>query len=99
MAPSDDAVSTLIWWLRTTDWLWTIIGGFYLLAYLFWYIPALSELPRSLQDPPEQFPWHWSLDFVVTALTGGVLLLLGFLRATEFTDRSRDRDETRPTHE
>ena len=28
-------------WLRRTDWLWMIIGGFYLVAYLYWYIPAL----------------------------------------------------------
>lgn len=62
--------------------------GFYLLAYLFWYIPALAELPRSVRDPPGQFPWHWPLDFAATGVAGGVLLLLGFRRATEFADSS-----------
>lgn len=69
-------------WLRRTDWLWLIIGGFYLVAYLFWYIPALWALPGSVRDPPPRFPWHWPLDFVATGLAGGVLLFLGFRRAT-----------------
>ena len=34
-------------WLRRVEWLWMIIGGFYLVAYLFWYIPALEDLPRA----------------------------------------------------
>lgn len=72
-------------WVRRVDWLWLIIGGFYLVAYLFWYLPALVKLPRSAWDPPEQYPWHWTLDFVATALAGGVLLFLGFRRATELT--------------
>lgn len=70
-------------WLERTDWLWMIIGGFYLVAYLFWYIPALSGLPGSFVDPPAPFPWHWTLDFVATGLAGGVLLVLGFGRATD----------------
>lgn len=78
----------LVSWLRTTDWLWSIVGGFYLLAYLFWYVPALAGLPGSLRDPPDQFPWHWPLDLVATGLAGGVLLLLGFRRATAFAEAS-----------
>ena len=73
-------------WLERTGWLWTIVGGFYLLAYLFWYVPALVGLPGSLRDPPTGFPWHWSLDFVVTSVTGTVLVFLGFRRATELSD-------------
>lgn len=84
MTQNEVAESRLFRWLRTVDWLWMIIGGFYLLAYLFWFIPALSRLPESVRDPPEQFPWHWPLDFVATGLTGVVLLLMGFRRATEF---------------
>jgi len=72
-------------WLRRTDWLWMIIGGFYLVAYLFWYIPALAALPGSVRDPPEPYPWHWTLDFLATGLAGAVLLLLGFGRATELS--------------
>lgn len=72
-------------WLHRTDWLWTIIGGFYLSAYLFWYIPALAALPGSVSDPPEQYPWHWTVDFTATGLTGAVLLTLGFSRATELS--------------
>lgn len=48
-------------------------------------IPALSTLPESVRDPPEQFPRHWPLDFVATALTGGTLLLFGFRPATGLT--------------
>lgn len=95
MARNDGAISTLLSWIRTTDWLWMIIGGFYLLAYLFWYVPALSGLPRSVRDPPEQFPWHWPLDFVSTGLAGSVLVGLGFRRATEFTDGTRDAERER----
>lgn len=87
--------STATDWLRKTDWLWLIIGGFYLLAYLFWYIPALGRLPRSLGDPPSQFPWHWPLDFTATGLTGSVLLFLGFRRATELTEQA-DQPESSP---
>lgn len=83
-------------WLRATDWLWMIIGGFYQLAYLFWYIPALSRLPRSVRDPPGQFPWHWPLDFTATAVSGGVLLLLGFQRATSLSTGSRDAEREIP---
>lgn len=78
-------------WIERTDWLWTIVGGFYLLAYLYWYVPALAGLPRSLRDPPGQFPWHWSLDFVATDVTGSVLLFLGFRRATELSVGRRGR--------
>ncbi len=85
MTPNGDA-SPPVSWLRTTDWLWAIIGGFYLLAYLFWYVPALARLPQSLRDPPEQFPWHWPLDFVSTGLAGAVLLYLGFGWATELAE-------------
>lgn len=59
-----------------------IIGGFYLVAYLFWYIPALSALPGSVTAPPPPFPWHWTLDFAATGIAGVVLLYLGFGRAT-----------------
>lgn len=72
-------------WLRRTDWLWKVIGGFYLVAYLYWYIPVLENLPESVSDPPSPYPWHWPLDFVATGLAGGVLLFLGFRRATELT--------------
>jgi amino acid transporter len=72
-------------WLRRVEWLWMIIGGFYLVAYLFWYIPALEELPDSVREPPAPYPWHWTLDFVATGVAGGVLLFLGFDRATEAT--------------
>lgn len=85
MTPNEGGESSPFRWLRTIDWLWMIIAGFYLIAYLFWYIPALSTLPQSVRDPPGQFPWHWPLDFVATALTGGILLLFGFRRATELT--------------
>lgn len=95
MALNGAGGSRLVAWLRTTDWLWMIIGGFYLVAYLFWFIPALAGLPRSVRDPPERFPWHWPLDFVSTALSGSVLLLLGFRRATEFTTGSRERGQQR----
>ena len=77
-------------WLRRTDWLWMIIGGFYLIAYLFWYIPVLETLPSSTRTPPEPFPWHWPLDFTATALAGGILLYLGFDRATAISDSSTD---------
>lgn len=76
---------SLLTWVRRTDWLWAIIGGFYLVAYLFWYLPALVGLPGSVRDPPERYPWHWPLDFAVTGIAGGVLLYLGFRRATELT--------------
>lgn len=72
-------------WLIRTDWLWTVIGGFYLVAYLFWYIPVLKGLPDSVGDPPAPYPWHWPLDFVATGLAGSVLLFLGFRRAAELT--------------
>lgn len=73
----------LLDWLERVEWLWMIIGGFYLVAYLFWYIPALSALPGSVVTPPSPFPWHWTLDFLATGIAGGVLLVLGFLRATK----------------
>lgn len=73
----------LLDWLTRLDWLWMIIGGFYLVAYLFWYIPAMSALPGSIMEPPHPFPWHWSLDFVATAIAGGILLVIGFLRASK----------------
>lgn len=79
-------------WLRRTDWLWMIIGGFYLVAYLFWYIPALWALPGSIHDPPSPFPWHWALDFLATGLAGAVLLFLGFGRATELMSAGEDDD-------
>lgn len=67
--------------IKELRWLWEIIGGFYLLAYLYWYIPALESLPTSFLNPPQPFPWHWTLDFVATGLTGVILLILGFSRA------------------
>lgn len=72
-------------WLRRTDWLWMIIGGFYLVAYLYWYIRALAGLPGTVRDPPPRFPWHWPLDFIATGLAGAVLLFLGFRRGTELS--------------
>ncbi|MFC5134554.1 MULTISPECIES: hypothetical protein [Haloferacaceae] len=72
-------------WLARTDWLWAVIGGFYLVAYLFWYIPVLRGLPDSVGNPPAPYPWHWPLDFAATGLAGGVLLFLGFRRAAELT--------------
>lgn len=69
-------------WILRVDWLWMIIGGFYLIAYLFWYIPALTGLPGSVPRPPAPFPWHWPLDFLATGVAGGILLVLGFRRAT-----------------
>ena len=30
-----DTRATVGSWLRRTDWLWMIVGGFYLVAYLF----------------------------------------------------------------
>jgi hypothetical protein len=84
---------TVLDWLRRTDWLWTIIGGFYLVAYLFWYVPALRALPDSLQDPPPRFPWHWPLDFLATGLAGSVLLVLGFGRATALSPPAEATDE------
>lgn len=83
-------------WLRRTDWLWMIIGGFYLVAYLYWYIPALRAVPDSIRDPPSPFPWHWTLDFIATGLAGGVLLRLGFGRATELSSTDVD-DESDPS--
>lgn len=76
--------------LRRTDWLWLVIGGFYLLAYLFWYVPPLAGLPGSVRDPPERFPWHWPLDFASTGLSGAVLLYLGFHRAAALTATADD---------
>lgn len=73
-----------------------IIGGFYLLAYLYWYIPALSALPGSVRDPPPRYPWHWTLDFVATGLAGAVLLFLGFRRATRLTP-ARERPDVTPS--
>jgi hypothetical protein len=62
-----------------------LIGGFYLVAYLYWYVPALKALPESLGDPPAPYPWHWTLDFAATGVAGGILLFLGFRRATALT--------------
>ena len=78
-------------WLGRTDWLWMIIGGFYLVAYLYWYIPALWPLPDSIRDPPARYPWHWPLDFLATGITGSILLFLGFQRATELTSSDSHR--------
>lgn len=78
-------------WLHRTDWLWQIVGGFYLLASLFWYLEALAELPGSLRDLPGDYPPHWPLDFVVTGLAGGVLTYLGFRRATDLSTGRLER--------
>lgn len=83
-------------WLTRTDWLWTVIGGFYLVAYLYWYIPVLTDLPESVGDPPAPYPWHWPLDFVATGLAGAALLFLGFRRATELT-RAGVEESSEPT--
>lgn len=79
-------------WLQRTDWLWMIIGGFYLVAYLFWYIPALKGLPESVRDLPAPYPWHWTLDFLATGVAGAILLFLGFRRATELIPSRREED-------
>lgn len=70
-------------WLHRLDWLWMIIGGFYLVAYLFWYIPVLARVPGSVWEPLPPFPWHWPLDFLATGIAGTILLILGFVRALE----------------
>ena len=81
--------------IRLTDWLWMVIGGFFLIAYLFWYLPALAALPNSIRDPPAPFPWHWSLDFVATGLSGSLLVYLGFRRAAELAgSRSNEASES-----
>ncbi len=82
-------------WIKRTGWLWQVIGGFFLIAYLFWYIPALVSLPNSLRDPPEPYPWHWTLDFAATAVSGSLLLYLGFRRAFELA-RNRLRAVAEP---
>jgi hypothetical protein len=48
-------------------WLWEIVGGCYLFAYLFWYIP-----------PSNRVVPHWPLDFAITAISGALLLYFGF---------------------
>lgn len=70
-----------------------IIGGFYLLAYLYWYIPALVGLPESVLTPPATFPWHWTLDFVATGLAGIILVFLGFRTATRLMSTTSARKE------
>ncbi|MFB6312230.1 MAG: hypothetical protein ABEH64_13735 [Salinirussus sp.] len=81
-------------WLRRVDWLWMVIGGFYLLAYLYWYIPALKGLPDSAHRPDLPYPWHWTLDFLATGIAGAVLLYLGFGRAAEL--QSAERPDAEP---
>lgn len=73
-------------WLDRTGWLWMIIGGLFLIAYLFWYIPTLKALPGSLREPPEPYPWHWTLDFLATATSGSVLVYLGVRRGVSLAD-------------
>lgn len=87
---NDAAVSApgVLDWLERTGWFWSVVGGFYLVAYLFWYLPALLRLPGSLLNPPEGFPWHWPLDFVVSGATGVVLVLLGIRRVTALSSDS-----------
>lgn len=89
-------MSTLSW-LSRVDWLWMIIGGFYLVAYLFWYIPVIAAFPGSVLNPPPPYPWHWTLDFLATGIAGGVLLTLGFLRATRISPIAKSC--TRSEHE
>lgn len=79
---------------RRTEWLWLILGGFYLLVYSYWYLPALNEFPASITDPPAQYPWHWPLDLVATAVPGVVLLIAGFRRATAIATPARMERET-----
>ena len=74
---------TLQNWFERTSWLWMILGGFYLLAYTYWYIPAFRELPGSISNPPAPYPWHWPLDVVATVVPGTVLMFFGFRRASE----------------
>ena len=75
-------------WYERTNWLWMILGGFYLLVYTYWYIPAFRSLPESITNPPAPYPWHWPLDVVATFIPGVVLLLFGFRRVTELTSSS-----------
>ena len=70
-------------WYERTSWLWMILGGFYLLVYTYWYIPAFRELPGSISNPPAPYPWHWPLDVVATVVPGAILVFFGFHRATE----------------
>ena len=80
-------------WIQRTGWIWEVIGGFFLIAYLFWYIPALANLPKSLRDPPEPYPWHWTLDFTATAMAGVMLLYLGFRRAFSLAAKPASEDD------
>ena len=83
----------LVSWLRRTEWLWKVIGGFFLLVYLYWYIPALRELPGSALEPPEGdvlYARHWTIDFVSTAVAGVALLYLGFKTAFDLSGRDAD---------
>lgn len=70
-------------WYERTSWLWMILGGFYLLVYTYWYIPAFRTLPESITNPPAPYPWHWPLDVVATFVPGVVLLYFGFRRVAE----------------
>ena len=54
-------------------WLWEIFGGFYLVAYLFWYIP-----------PSNRIVPHWPLDFAITAISGVLLLYFGFNEVLQY---------------
>ena len=83
-------------WLRRTEWLWKVIGGFFPLVYLYWYIPALRELPGSATEPPEGdvlYARHWTIDFVSTAVAGVALLYLGFRTAFDLTREATDSGE------
>ncbi len=72
-------------WLTRIDRLWMVIGGFYLIGYLYRYISALKILSESVGDSPAPYPRHWPLDFVATGMAGGVPLFPGFRRTTELT--------------
>ncbi len=83
-------------WLEAIEWVWMVIGGFFLIAYLFWYVPTLKELPGSLRHPPAPFPWHWTLDFTATAASGLALIYLGFRRANDRARATQQREFTPP---
>jgi len=47
--------------------MWEIIGGFYLIAYCFWYLPASNRVVP-----------HWPLDLAFTLAAGSMLFFFGF---------------------
>jgi hypothetical protein len=59
--------------------MWEIIGGFYLIAYCFWYLSAANRVVP-----------HWPLDLAFTLSSGLMLFFFGFrevLRLLEKTSK------------